>query len=117
MNKGLSLLLLLLASTSVGADDLAAGDAKAGRQFWTAKHTIKGEMRSCSACHTENPRDAGKHVRTAKLIKPLSPAVNPRSLTDDKKIEKWFLRNCKWTLGRECSAREKADVLVFLKSN
>lgn len=117
MKRLFSLCVILLASTGVIAADQAAGDAEIGRQFWTAKHTIKGEMRSCASCHTANPRNAGKHVRTTKSIKPLSPAVNPASLSDEKKIEKWFRRNCKWTLGRECSIQEKANVLVFLKSN
>jgi hypothetical protein len=31
-------------------------------------------------------------------------------------IEKWLRRNCNWTLGRECSAREKGDLLSFLRS-
>ncbi|MEA3244387.1 MAG: DUF1924 domain-containing protein, partial [Pseudomonadota bacterium] len=33
---------------------------------------------------------------------------------DGKKIEKWFKRNCKWTLGRECTAQEKADFLAYI---
>jgi len=117
MKKQFSLFVILLASTGVNAADQSVGEAEIGSQFWTAKHTLKGETRSCSGCHTADPRNTGKHIRTAKSIKPLSPAVNPDSLTDVKKIEKWFRRNCKWTLGRECSAQEKADVLAFLRSN
>ena len=31
-------------------------------------------------------------------------------------IERWFKRNCKDVLGRECAAGEKADVLAYLMS-
>ena len=58
----------------------------------------------------------GKHVRTGKPIKPMSPTVNPERLTSSKDIEKWFLRNCKWTLGRECSPQEKADLLLYISN-
>lgn len=46
----------------------------------------------------------------------MSPAVNPKRLSDPKKIEKWFLRNCKWTLGRECTPQEKGDYLTYLRN-
>jgi hypothetical protein len=35
-------------------------------------------------------------------------------LTDVASIEKWFLRNCRGTWGRECSAQEKGDLLLFI---
>ena len=44
----------------------------------------------------------------------MAPSVNPKRLTDRSKIEKWFKRNCKWTLGRECTPQEKGDILTFL---
>jgi hypothetical protein len=53
-------------------------------------------------------------VRTAKVIAPLAPAANPQRFTDPGKAEKWFRRNCKDVLTRECSAAEKADLLAFL---
>ncbi|MFK5970948.1 MAG: DUF1924 domain-containing protein [Candidatus Marithrix sp.] len=31
-------------------------------------------------------------------------------------IRKWFKRNCKWTLGRECNAQEKGDILKFIQT-
>ena len=66
--------------------------------------------------HSADLTSTGKHVRTGKKIKPLAPSVNPKRLTDTKKIEKWFKRNCKWTLGRECTPQEKGNVLAFIKS-
>ena len=72
--------------------------------------------RSCASCHSAEPRDPGRHVRTGKTIAPLAPSVNTKRLTDEKQIRKWLARNCKWTLGRECIADEKAAVLVYLQS-
>jgi hypothetical protein len=87
-------------------------DAAKGRQLWYA---AAGE-RSCTSCHGEVPAAAGKHVKTGKPIEPMAPSVNPERYRSAKKIEKWFLRNCKWTFGRECSAQEKADILTWLAS-
>ena len=46
----------------------------------------------------------------------MAPSVNPKRLTDRTKIEKWFVRNCKWTFGRECTPQEKGDLLSFISS-
>ncbi len=73
-------------------------------------------VRNCSTCHTANLTTSGKHARTKKVIKPMAPSVNPTRYRKKKKIEKWFLRNCKWTFGRECTAQEKGDFLSYLKS-
>ena len=75
-----------------------------------------GKERNCGSCHTTDLAKQGKHARTGKVIKPMAPSVNAKRLTEVKKIKKWFVRNCKWTLGRECTAQEKGDVLAFLKN-
>ena len=85
-------------------------DSARGRQLW---YTPVNE-RSCSLCHGENPVDIGKHAKTGKQIAPMAPSVNPERYQSTKKIEKWFLRNCKWTFGRECNLQEKADMLTWL---
>ena len=85
-------------------------DAERGRKLWYAAN---GE-RSCTSCHGETPLDAGKHVKTGKPIEPMAPSVNPGRYQSAKKIEKWFMRNCKWTYGRECSTQEKSDILTWL---
>ena len=92
--------------------------AESGKTFWTTKHTPEaGEpARSCADCHSANLNNTGKHIRTGKAIKPMAPSVNPERLTDTRKMKKWLLRNCKWVLGRECSAQEKGDVLTFIKN-
>lgn len=84
--------------------------AAAGQQLWTQKV----DDNSCSSCHSASAREGGKHIRTGKLIKPMAPSANPASLTDRAKIEKWFLRNCRSTFGRECAAQEKGDLLSWL---
>lgn len=89
-------------------------DAAAGERLWNRKFTAQGQARSCAACHGSDLRQSGKHVRTGKAIEPMAPSVNPQRLSDVRKMEKWLYRNCKWTLGRTCSAQEKGDVLSFL---
>lgn len=90
-----------------------AGDAARGRGFFTARH---GGEWSCASCHGTVPTGPGKHASTGKTIEPLAPAFNPKAFTDTAKIDKWFRRNCKDVLSRECSAAEKADVMAFLTS-
>lgn len=95
-----------------GQFDAAAGEALWNRRFSADKQPAQ---RSCASCHTANPREAGKHVKTGKPITPLAPSVNSKRLSDIGEIRKWLRRNCNWTLGRECSAQEKGDLLSYLK--
>ena len=92
--------------------------AQRGQNMWQQRFAGSGEFseRSCASCHTSDLSRAGKHVKTGKAIEPMSPSVNPERLTDNRKVEKWLLRNCKWTLGRECSVQEKADFLAYIKT-
>lgn len=96
----------------------ATPSAQRGQAMWQQVFTGSGEFseRSCASCHSSDLARAGKHVKTGKAIKPMSPQVNPQRLSDNRKVEKWLLRNCKWTLGRECSVQEKADFLVYIQS-
>lgn len=95
-----------------------AGSASAarGEKFFFAKVSqASGEAASCTSCHTDNPKAIGK-TRAHKPIEPLAPVANRERLTDPAKVEKWFKRNCKDVLTRECSAQEKADFVAFLIS-
>tara|TARA_B100000686_G_C16344860_1_gene739787 strand:- start:48 stop:416 length:369 start_codon:yes stop_codon:yes gene_type:complete len=83
----------------------------AGKKTWFKKV----EDRSCTSCHSESVHAKGSHIKTGKVIEPMAPSVNPKRLTDIKKMKKWFLRNCKWTYNRECTAKEKGDILVWLQ--
>ncbi len=84
-------------------------DAQAGRRFFTSPH---GGEWSCASCHAAMPTGAGRHASTGKSIAPLAPAFNPERFTQPSKVEKWFRRNCRDVLSRECSASEKADVMA-----
>lgn len=88
-----------------------AGISTQGEVFFNSKH---GGQWSCSSCHGAPAVNDGKHASTGKTIKPLSPVANPDAFTDTAKIDKWFRRNCKDVLSRECSDAEKADVLAYL---
>ncbi len=89
---------------------------KQGEALWTKtfKSNKTGQLRSCATCHTANLKKTGKHAKTGKLIEPMALSANRKRYTKVKKIKKWFKRNCKWTIGRECSAQEQADILAYL---
>lgn len=88
--------------------------AQRGAEFYARKFGVSAKMPSCSSCHTEDPRQAGRHVVTDKAIKPLAPTANPERFSDPAKVEKWFKRNCTEVVGRECTSAEKADFIVFV---
>ena len=90
--------------------------ADAGAHLYSQHFTASGKMPSCVSCHTNEPTRPGRHAVTDKAIKPLSPAANAERFTDPAKVEKWFKRNCKDVFDRECTAREKGDVITWLRS-
>jgi hypothetical protein len=97
------------------ADSSFAGfSAERGSAFFHATHTSgKPETPSCTTCHTKSPRNIG-HTRAGKEIEPMAVSVTPSRFTDPAKVEKWFGRNCRSVLGRECSAAEKGDYILYL---
>jgi hypothetical protein len=115
-----------LVSAATGDDLLAtyqgqgAGpfSAAAGARAWTAKHQPEGsgEQRSCVTCHGTDLTKSGKHATTGKPIEPLAVSANSERLTDPAKVEKWFGRNCRWTLGRDCTPQEKGDFVRYIQS-
>lgn len=121
------LMALLLPTTAVRAADTSAaaqlaywsaqagapGQAARGKAFFEVR---QGGEWSCASCHQMPPTTPGRHASTGKTIAPLAPAANPERFTDTAKVEKWFRRNCKDVLSRECTATEKADVLAYLTS-
>ena len=92
--------------------------AASGAALWTREFADArtGEKRRCSQCHHEDLRKQGKHATTGKSIEPLAPSVNPKRLTEEAHVEKWFSRNCKWTFGRECTPQEKGDFLAMIRT-
>ena len=91
--------------------------AAAGDRFYHAavKHS-SGKQLSCATCHTDSPRNAGKHERTSKEILPLSPTANKQRFSDPANVEKWFKRNCQDVLERACTAQEKDDFIAYVLS-
>jgi len=115
----LMLMIFVVSSYSATSKDLLkkyegeSGKASStrGEQFFNAKH---GKEWSCASCHENPPNHETKHIVTGKVIKPLSPNVNPDRFIDQAKVEKWFKRNCNDVIGCECNAQEKADVISWL---
>ena len=87
--------------------------AAAGHALYVATFTVDGQAASCSSCHTPDPRKAGR-TPAGKVVEPLSPTVNPARLTDRREVEKWFTRNCKQVIGRECTAEEKGNFVTWM---
>ena len=119
---------LLLASIAYGsADDLihsyqnaGAGpfSATKGRAAWIQEHRPANSVdtRNCAGCHGTDLSQPGRHIKTGKLIEPMAVSVNPTRLSDPKKVEKWFRRNCRWTLGRKCTPQEKGDFIRYMSN-
>lgn len=87
------------------------GNAARGQAFFKQRH---GGEWSCASCHGDPPTLDSQHASTGKKIAAMAPAFNAERLTDSAKVDKWFKRNCKDVLSRECTAIEKADVLAYL---
>jgi len=98
-----------------GAHDFTADGVES---LWNKKvrSAKDGSERSCATCHHSDLKLQGTHFKTGKVIKPMAFSVNSERYQETKKIKKWFLRNCKWTWGRECTAQEKGNFLTYLKS-
>lgn len=123
----ISLLAIVLAGTPVAAAAQATtptqvlrgyeaaagapGRPERGQLFFTSRH---GGDWSCASCHGAVPTRVGRHAMTDKAIDPLAPSFNAKAFTDEKRVEKWFRRNCKDVTQRECTPAEKADVLSWL---
>lgn len=95
-----------------------AGPASAarGEQFYRAKSSAGKTADSCAACHTDNPKAVGQHVKTHKSIDPIAPVAQRDRFTDPAKVEKWFKRNCQEVLARACTPQEKADFTAYMIS-
>jgi hypothetical protein len=120
MKPGMKAILALLVAAGAVALPTAsfAADAAAGAAGWTKEYpqTDGSPARSCVTCHGRDLTEPGRHTVTNKVIEPLAPSVNPQRLTDQAKVEKWLLRNCRWTLGRECTPVEKADFISYIQT-
>ncbi len=94
----------------------AAFSAERGKILFEAKAGGgKPDTPSCTTCHSASPLSVGE-TRAGKPIEPLAVSKNPERFTDLKKVSKWFRRNCKSVLGRECTPQEKGDFLTYMSS-
>lgn len=114
----LILIALLLLSPLAGQAAPDQNSSAIGESLWRkiVIHQQSGQERSCTTCHTDDLKQAGKHAKTGKPIDPMAPSVNPQRLTDPQKIAKWFKRNCKWTFNRECTEPEKEAFLSYIRA-
>jgi len=91
-------------------------DPERGKKlFFDARPNDKTGTISCATCHTSDLKKSGKTL-VGKVIEPLAPSINKARLTNVKETEKWLLRNFKQVYGREGTAREKGDVLMFINA-
>jgi len=92
-------------------------DANRGKNLYLNEFTSgKRDTPSCTSCHTNNPKKTGE-TRAGKAIEPMAVSANSKRYQTLKKAEKWFRRNCKSVLGRECTTTEKGDFLTFMKES
>jgi hypothetical protein len=132
MKSIISMIVLLVLTIGAQAQTAGAGvldsyrsqgagpfSADAGASRWREAYQpdSTSNPRSCTDCHGADVKKPGKHLRTGKPIAPMDPSVESGRLSDPEKIEKWFKRNCKWTLGRECTPQEKGDFILFVRGS
>lgn len=101
------------ASARAARPAFAGFSAAEGRRIYLEEHLVDGQRTSCATCHTADPRQGGR-TPAGKLVEPLAPQANPARLTDRADVEKWFKRNCKQVLGRECTPEEKGHFVTYL---
>ena len=95
----------------------AGFDSRRGKDLYLKEFTSgKKDTPSCTSCHTDNPTKIGE-TRAGKAFEPMAVSANPKRYQTLKKAEKWFRRNCKSVLGRECTSTEKGDFLAFMKES
>lgn len=88
-------------------------NAAAGQTLY---RTVGPNQLACASCHTDSPKNIGKHAKTNKSIEPLAPSVNAKRFSDAAQVEKWFKRNCNDALGRTCTTQEKGDFMTYVLS-
>lgn len=90
--------------------------AAAGREFYLKRRSWQKTDPTCSNCHTEDPKQTGKHSESKKSLNPLAPAANPERFTDIAKVERNFAEHCQDMLGRDCYGNEKGSYIAYMMS-
>ncbi len=102
-----------LAKAKAAGESIAAFSAARGEALYHSRNAVTADAPSCSTCHTDSPLNAGQ-TRAGKAIEPMAVSASSARFTDIDKTEKWFTRNCKTVLGRDCSLQEKGDFITYL---
>lgn len=102
------------ATEAVAQQPAFTPSAKRGEAFFRQRFAHNDKMPACTSCHTDNPMKAGQHAVTGKSIRPLAVAGNSERFSEPAKVEKWFGRNCKEVVGRQCTPAEKADFVAYM---
>lgn len=109
-----SILAEFLAQAKSADSGFAGFSAARGETLFSATHAGgKPDTPSCTTCHGAAPQNKGR-TRAGKEIDPIAVSAAPKRFTDPAEVEKWFGRNCRGVLGRECSAVEKGDFITFM---
>lgn len=91
--------------------------ADTGKQLFMKSRNWEGEEApACAACHTEDPKQIGKHKASKKVIKPLAPVANSDRFTNVDKVESNFSKHCQEIYNRDCDPAEKGHYLAYLMS-
>jgi hypothetical protein len=109
-----------------------------GETFYNEPHVMKGVgIWSCASCHLKDPRywvlahrtdipcrachvindwehPDPKHAKK-RCIEPFAPSANAHRLEDAQRVETFLKLNCLLLLKRECTAREKGDVITWMR--
>ena len=126
-------------AVQAGAEDTSFSgfSAERGEALYREPHVIKGAgVWSCASCHLKDPRYSVRAHRTdipcrachvindwehpdpkhakKRVIDPFAPSANPMRLTDAHRVDSFLKLNCLLLMQRECTAREKGDVIAYL---
>jgi len=115
--SGIDAQLSRYAAQARAADSGFAGfSAERGAKLYTQRFAGgKPDTPACASCHGADPTKPGK-TRTGKEIAPMALSASPTRYADPAKVEKWFRRNCREVMGRECTPLEKGDWLSFMRA-
>jgi hypothetical protein len=115
----------------------AGFSADRGAAFYREPHVIKGAgVWSCASCHLKDPRYSVRAHRTdipcrachvindwehpdpkhakKRVIDPFAPSANAMRLNDAHRVDNFLKLNCLLLMQRECTAKEKGDVIAYL---
>lgn len=85
---------------------------KRGYDFYHAVHE-GGRANSCTDCHGADPKQDGA-MPNGSPLPPFSAEVNPNRLSSKPRFDGTIRGCCNVTLGRDCAALNKGDIVHFM---